>query len=214
MGDTTEAKGAIETPPTPSGYADPYRVEYPTILLFLGSVALGLLAAGLFGWLLLQVQGPAVFSVIFTFDEVGNGFQVTADLGLVAIPFVSAIVVTVIIHELIHGLAFRWHGYAVNYGFLPSKGAFYTAAIGQYQQREHLITVGLAPLVCISLVAIALLFVSVPLLAITAYFVLILNTAGSIGDLIMTWRLWRLPTHSLVYDTDITRMYVFEPTAE
>lgn len=211
MGSATDQIDSDDIPPTPPGYQDPYRVEYPTILLFLGSVALGFLAAGFYGWVLLQLHGPTVFAVIFTINDMGNGFEITTNLGLVAIPFLSAIVVTVVIHELIHGLAFRWHGYDVIYGFLPAKGAFYTAAIGQYQQREHLITVGLSPLVIISIVSLILLVIPTPLVAITAYFVLILNTAGSIGDLFMTWRLWRVPTKSLVFDTDISEMYVFEP---
>jgi hypothetical protein len=56
------------------------------------------------------------------------------------------------------------------------------------------------------------LFVPVPIVALAAAFVLVLNTAGAIGDLYATWRLWRLPEGTLLYDVDIRHSYVYEPS--
>lgn len=202
---------SVEEPPVPAGYTEPNELEYPPLVLFGGSSALALLAAGLFGWLLWQIQGPAAFSAIIVVEELETGTIVTQNLTAVTIAFLAALLVTVVIHELLHGLAFTWFGYAVSYGVVLRKGAFYTAALGQYQQREQLVVVALTPLVVLTAVAIPLLFVPVSLVAVTAYLVLILNTAGSIGDIYMAWRIWRLPPESLVLDLDLNRMYAYVP---
>lgn len=198
----------VAPPESPSGYGEPYRVEYPTLLLLAGSMALGLAAAGAFGRLLWLVQGPAAFEPALAIEE---GFIVTQDLVAFTIPFVAAIVVTVVVHEYLHGVAFRLNGYDVEYGVLVSKGAFFTVALAQYQRREDLFSVALAPLFLINAVAIGLLFVPVSMVALTGLFVLILNTAGAIGDLYITWRLWRMPPETMLYDVDIDHMYAFEP---
>lgn len=198
-------------PRIPAGYAPPYLVGYPTLVLLLGSFALGLVAAGGYGLLVWFVQGPQLFE---TFVEVTqqNGVTVaTGDISTVVGPFVVAILVTVVIHELLHGLAFKLYGYDVEYGIIPAKGVFYTAAVGQYQMRSDLFPVALAPLIVITVVAIPALFVPIPTVAITAYFILILNTSGAIGDLFITWQLWRMPPDTLLYDCDLQCMYAFEP---
>ncbi|MFP9059990.1 DUF3267 domain-containing protein [Natrialbaceae archaeon A-chndr2] len=76
-----------------------------------------------------------------------------------------------------------------------------------------MLRVGSAPLVVISAVCVPLLFVPIPGVAITAGFVLVLNTAGAIGDLYALWRLRGLPEGTLLYDIDIRRSYVYEPMA-
>lgn len=198
-------------PPAPDGFGPPYRVGYPTVALLLGSFALGLIAAGTFGWLVWIIHGPEIFGGIVNVETDGDSFEMSSNLIDLVIPFGTALLVTVIVHEALHGLAFRRVGYDVEYGVILRKGVFYTAALEQYQRREDLFHVALIPLVLISLAAIPLLFVSHPVVAITAYLVLILNTSGSVGDIYMTWRLWRMPAGTLLYDTDIERMYAYEP---
>ncbi len=207
MAETAE----ISPPPAPEGYDDPYRVDYPTTVLLVGSLLLGIGAMASYSALLWLVQGPEIFDAVFESEELENGAAVTTDLTAIAIPFLSSLVITVVVHELIHGLVFQRHGYEVQYGFLLRKGAFFTAALGQFQRREHLYSVALAPLVIITIVFLPLLFVPVPLIAITALFVLIVNTAGAIGDVYLYWVLTRLPAGSLFYDVDIERMYVYQP---
>jgi len=56
--------------------------------------------------------------------------------------------------------------------------------------------------------------VPVPIVALTATFILILNTAGSIADVYLLWRLLQLPDDTLLYDMDIQQMYLYEPVAD
>lgn len=190
----------VELPTPPPGYDEPYRFRYPPVVLFLGSFALGLLTAGVYGLMLWTLQGASPFAAVF-----GAGVQP------VFLPFIVAIVVTVVIHELLHGFVSVAYGYDVEYGVIFSKGVFFVAAFGQYQSREELFAILLAPLIVITVVALPGLIVEHPLVAITAYFILILNTAGSVGDIYAVWRLLRLPAGTLLYDLDTDRMYVFEP---
>ncbi|ELY60548.1 hypothetical protein C491_04600 [Natronococcus amylolyticus DSM 10524] len=214
---TSEASGsdltrAPELPPTPDGYADPYEFRYPTVGLLVGSSVLGIVSSVALVALLTLVHGPEMF----TFYEVtvdGETTTFAMDLTAIAVPFLAALVVTTVVHELLHGVVFRFYGYDVTYGVAPSMGAFYAAAFGQFQRRAELLRVGLAPLVGITAVCFPLVFVPVPIVALTAAFVLVLNTAGAIGDLYATWRLRGLPEGALLYDVDIRYSYVYEPSA-
>jgi hypothetical protein len=203
--------GGPSQPPSPSGYADPYEFEYPTTVLLIGSALLTVASAAAFGVLLLLVQGPEVLSEYVRVAVDGDATTVSVDLTAVALTFLAALVVTVVGHELLHGLAFRFYGYNVTYGVVVTMGAFYAAAIGQFQRRDELIRVGLAPLVVITALFVPLLAVPVPTVAIAAAFVLLLNTAGAIGDLYAVWRLGRMPTGTVMYDVDIHHSYVYEP---
>lgn len=91
-------------------------------------------------------------------------------------------------------------------------GAFYVAAFGQFQRREELFPIGIAPLVVVTAVFAPLLAVPVPVVALTALLVLVVNATGAVGDLYLLWRLWRLPEETLMYDTDLRHWYVFEPS--
>lgn len=190
----------VSRPSPPPGYATPYRFRYPQFVLLFGSFALGLLSAGVYGFLLWTTQGAAPFDAVF-----GAGPYA------VITPFVIAIFVTVVIHESIHGLVSVWYGYTITFGLLLTKGVFFVAAFEQYQSRDELFPILLAPLITITVVGMPGLFVPHPGVAMTAYFVLILNTAGSIGDLYAVWRLYQLPPSTLLYDLDPEEMYIYEP---
>lgn len=202
---------ASKLPPTPDGRADPYVFRYPTVTLLIGSGILGIASSVALVALLTLVHGPEVF----TFYEVtvdGETTTFAMDLTAIAVPFLVAVVGTTVVHELLHGVAFRFYGYDVTYGVAPAMGAFYAAAFGQFQRRAELLRVGLTPLVGITVVCVPLLFVPVPIVALTAAFVLVLNTSGAIGDLYATWRLRRLPEGTLLYDVDIRHSYVYDPS--
>lgn len=205
-GDTTPGP-----PPTPQGYGDPYRFEYSTIALLASSVPIGLLAFFGFGWVLWRVQGPAMFASALTVTETDEGVTFALDVVEVLVPFVVALLVVVVVHEVIHGAVMRLYGRDVSYGVNPAMGAFYTAAFGQFQPVEELVRVAVAPLVVITLVATPLLFVPVPVVAVTVFFVLTINATGCVGDLYVVWRLRGLPAGTLMYDADLRHWYVFEP---
>ena len=209
---TSTPEPSPSLPPTPEGYAEPYEFSYPTVLLIAGSSLLGSGTAVAVVALLTLVHGPETF----TFFEVSVDGETTTyamDLTALAVPFLMALVVTTIVHEGLHGIVFRYYGHDVTYGVVPSMGAFYAAVFGEFQRRDDMLRVGSAPLVVITAVCLPLLFVPIPMVAITAGFVLVLNTAGAIGDLYALWRLRRLPEGTLLYDIDIRRSYVYEPTA-
>lgn len=204
-------QGTPSPPEPPDSYGEPRLFEYSTPVLLIASIPLFLLAAYGFGWLLWQIQGPEVFAALFGVTETGDSTVIVLDLIDVGLPLVAALFVTVVVHELIHGTVMRYYGQDVTYGVHPAMGSFYAAAFGQFQRREQLFPIGLAPLVSITVVATPLLAVPVPVIAVTAYLVLLVNTTGAVGDLYVVWRLQRMPEGTLLYDVDLRHMYVFEP---
>lgn len=199
-------------PATPDGYDDPFLFEYSLPVMTLLSIPMFALTASVFGRLLWWLQGPAVFAAVFDVTESIDGIVITLELADVALPILVALFVTVVVHELIHGLVMRSYGQAVTYGVNPAMGAFYASAFGQFQTREQLFVVGLAPLVALTVLATPLLAVPVPTVAVTGFLVLVFNATGSVGDCYLVWRLWRLPEGTLTYDADLRHWYVFEPS--
>jgi hypothetical protein len=214
MSDTSPATRTAtgpSAPPAPDGYAAPDEFSYPTVILLIGSAVLGLVSVALVGALLSEIHGPELFATFYEVTADGETTTFAVDLTVIAVPFLLSLLVTVVVHEWLHGLVFEHYDYDVTYGFVPTMGAFYAAAFEQFHERSELLRIGLAPLVVITAVCLPLLAVPVPIVAITAAFVLTLNTAGAIGDLYLCWRLFRLPPGTLLYDADIRHSYVYEP---
>jgi hypothetical protein len=124
---------------------------------------------------------------------------------------VLAIVLTFVVHELIHGMVMRVFGYRVSYGIFWHMGGFYTAAFQQFVTRDHNIIIALAPLLIITPLALVVMLLPVGFGVIVALMVVICNTAGAVGDMYLTWRLLRLPRATLLYDVNIQRMLIYEP---
>ena len=200
-----------DPPPTPDGYDEPYLFDYSSIVLLLLSVPMFVLSSVGFGWVLWQIHGQDVFASVFTISEIDGGTAFALDVIGVGIPFLAALIVVVVVHELIHGAVMQYYGYEVTYGVNPAMGAFYASAFGQFQPREQLFVIGLAPLVIITLVVTPLLAISLPIGALTAYFVLWMNATGAVGDLYVVWRLRNMPARTRMYDADLRHWYVFEP---
>lgn len=194
----------------PDGYSDPYRFEYPKLLLFVSASVLTVISVVVYGWLLLRLQGPDVLPVVFEVGSEGD-VAITLSLTQMAIPFLFAFLTVAVIHELIHGVVYQRYGYEVSYGVYWSLGAVYAAVFHQFHSREDNLRVGIAPLAVITVVCLPLLAVPHPIVATTAFFVLVLNTAGGVGDLYALWRFYRMPPGTLFYDINIDQMYVFEP---
>ncbi|MFO7927378.1 MAG: DUF3267 domain-containing protein [Halobacteriota archaeon] len=198
-------------PPTPEGYDDHDPFEHSTVLLLVLSVPIGILAFAGFGWILWGVQSPEVFFRGVGVTETAEAITVALDLVAVLVSFVVALAVVVVVHELIHGAVMRQYGKDVTYGVHLAMGAFYTAAFGQFQAVEELVPIAIAPLLLIALVGTPLLFVPVPIVALTVYLILASNAAGAVGDLYVVRRLRRLPDGTLLYDADLHHWCVFEP---
>lgn len=215
MTDTVPTAHSSQTtpnpPPTPDGYDEPYLFEYSTVILLLLSVPIGLFSLFGFGWVLWRIQGPEVFVGVFDVTETEGVTTIALDLTGVFITLIITLIVVVIVHELIHGAVMQYYGREVTYGVNLRMGAFYTAAFGQFQEIDELRPIALAPLVVITGAIIPLLFVQIPIIAITAYLVLVVNTTGAVGDMYVLWRLRRMPKGTLMYDANLHHWYVFEP---
>ncbi|QLK25057.1 DUF3267 domain-containing protein [Natrinema zhouii] len=109
-------------PAPPAGYDEPKLFEYPTLVLLLVSVPLFLLTAYGFGWTLWQIQGPEVFATLFSVTETADSTVVVLDMIDVGLPFVVALFVTIVVHELIHGAVMRYYGQDMTYGVNPAMG--------------------------------------------------------------------------------------------
>jgi hypothetical protein len=199
-------------PATPAGYQSPRPFRYPPLVI-LGLVSVLVpVAAVVFGGILWYAQGTAL-DAVFSVDETATGITFTLASGLVAVTCIGTIVAATVLHELVHGLAYRWFGYDVSYGVAPQLGAFYVAAFHQFQERTHNIIVGIAPLVVLDALLLPVLFVPLPILAFAAFLALLFNTAGAAGDLYSVATLLRTPAGSLTYDSDIRHSYIFCPEA-
>jgi hypothetical protein len=118
--------------------------------------------------------------------------------------------VTIVVHELIHGLVYLLLGYHVSFGIYWRLG-FYTAAMRQFQKRDHIIISALAPLVTLSVVMLPMLAIRSSLIVESAFIVLLVNTGGAFGDLYLSWRLAHIPRRTLAFDSDSSHSYVYEP---
>jgi len=208
---SAEAKAeGVSPPPTPEEYSDPYQFEYPKLLLVVAGIALTVVFTVVYGIILVQIQGPNVLPVVFETGAEGE-ITVLLQLSQVAIPMVFAFLTVAVFHELLHGLVFQRYGYDVNYGVYWRFGAVYAAVFHQFHSREHNLRVGIAPLAIITVIFLPLLAVPHPVVAAVAFFVLVLNTAGSVGDIYALWRFYRMPQGTVFYDINMDNMYVFEP---
>lgn len=198
-------------PPIPDGYNDPSQFEYPLSALALGSVLLFPIATLLFGSVLWLLQGLTVFESLVLITETDSALTFVFDWPLIVGVTVLALGVTVVVHELVHGVVFSRYGYEVSYGAMPQIGAFYATPFHQFVAREHVFPVALAPLVIISLVGLPLLAVPVPVVAFFVFQLLVINATGASGDLYIVASLYRKPAGTLLYDSDLRHSYVFEP---
>jgi hypothetical protein len=104
------------------------------------------------------------------------------------------------IHEVIHGLVFLFWGGKPYFGArLPL--ALYCGAKEQLFRRDQYLTVGLAPLLVITLAAIVVTLYF-PIFASYTLFASIGNFAGAAGDVLVAERLLHLSGNVLVEDTD------------
>lgn len=201
-------------PPLPDGYRPAESLTYPTGVLFVVVAAMLVAAAAAFGWLLLALQGPGVVVEFAVVESSADAAAVTADAVRLGVVLLGAVVAVTAVHEMVHGVAYHLLGYDVTYGVALRLGAFYVAAFDQFQTRRDSLAVGLAPLVVLTLALAPLLAVPAPWVAASAYVAIVLNTAGSAGDLYLVWRLLRDPPRSLYYDSDARQSWVFEPMEE
>lgn len=193
----------------PPGYRDIGTLDInknERLLLLLNLAGMVGLAAS--GWLFLKILSwlrPHDSALAFRFQ-----FHSIAGIIILIGSILALLVLHVILHEAVHGVffwlftrsrprfAFRWtHAYA--------------AAPDWYIPRNAYLVTALAPLVLISLAGI-LLFAFGPFAwLLPAWFVVVMNAGGAVGDLLVAGWLLRQPAGCLAQDRgDAVTLYVPE----
>jgi hypothetical protein len=173
------------------------------IVLQLASVVLLIGFGWLFLWVLaaMRPQATGSFSI-----SIGPGGMLWLLAGGLAIVIISVLVI--VIHEAVHGVFF-WlftqhrpvFGFQVWYAYagLPE---------GVYIRRNPYLVVGLAPLVVLSLVGVALFAIVPPLLLWPVFIFVTINAAGAVGDMMVAGWLLFQPASALIHDSgDVVRLY-------
>lgn len=130
------------------------------------------------------------------------------------------LVMTVVLHELLHGIGFRACGARPRFGFKPWTKlgpVFYASAPGSYLRRSEYLAAGLAPVTLLTAVLfVALVFLPVSsVFTFTAFLMAGLNVAGSVGDVYIVRKVWVQPSASYFEDRgDGFVVYGNSPEAE
>jgi hypothetical protein len=124
------------------------------------------------------------------------------------IAVIAILLVVLPLHEFLHGAAITAIGHRVRYGAKLSKGVLYATAENALFRRNEYLAVALAPLVGITLLAMALMLVVPQGFAYYLAIGAVLNAGGAIGDLWSVGVLLRYPASVLVRDeSDGFRIY-------
>jgi len=117
---------------------------------------------------------------------------------------VVAVPLTFILHEAIHGVAFRAYGGRPRFGAGITNGMpyFYAACPGQRFVRDRFLVVGLAPLVVLDVAALLLMLPAST--AVAGAGLLAFNTSGAVGDLWAAAVLLQAPRWVEIEDTGPT----------
>lgn len=114
----------------------------------------------------------------------------------------AVMIVTLPLHELLHGAAIRACGHRPRYGMKLHKGVLYATADQALFRRDEYIVVALTPLIVITLACL----IGTIVLPVWMQFWLLLaaafNAGGAIGDLWMVKILLRYPRSTLVRDLE------------
>lgn len=175
--------------------------HHTKLLVILNVVGLGLMGLALplfFAWVRLWHSGPLSFEVRIV------------QMGVMFI----AVILTIVLHELTHGLALRAYGARPKYGVLWKEMMFYATAPGHAFRRNAYLGIALAPLVGLSLVGMTLLVLPLPgWLAWIVVFCAAMNVGSAVGDLWLVRVALGYPRAAYIVDEQ-DGLRVFLPVAE
>ncbi|MDE2817871.1 MAG: DUF3267 domain-containing protein [Chloroflexota bacterium] len=183
----------------PQGYAEIGRWEIAQAPKWFWVVMAAFsLAALLVTWLIV----PIVLAFVH-----GSEWGVSSQGGELVLSLSLGSVLTVVLHELFHGIGFRACGARPRFGFKPWTKlgpVFYTSAPGYYLRRGEYLAAGLAPVTLLTValfVALALIPVN-SVFSFTAYLMAGLNVAGSVGDIFLVRKVLTYPPESYYEDRE------------
>ncbi|MEZ4521072.1 MAG: DUF3267 domain-containing protein [Thermomicrobiales bacterium] len=185
-------KPPISIPPDIPGYR---LVRGENINIFRASI-LGILLVPVW-WILFLVVVPILSGV----DELNGTISIVNILTVI-----SFILVVVVVHELLHGLAILGSGHLPSFGAGP--GFFYTTCHEPLSRNAYILVV-LLPLLAINLGSIAVAGIWPGAMG-WALVISIMNTMGAGGDIWMFIRLLRVPRSALIVDM-ASGYAVYEP---
>lgn len=114
---------------------------------------------------------------------------------------------SMLLHEALHALALWAQGYGARLNY--STGYFYaTTAPGEALTRRAYVVMALTPLIALTLIGALLLLILPAGLGQGVLLALLLNAAGSVGDLAVTQRALRCPPDARFVDERGIRVYV------
>ena len=143
----------------------------------------GLMGLVFFGWVVLLNRMPTVVNI-----------QLPQTVILIL-----AVVVTLVLHELAHGLAMLAYGARPQFGILWQGLMFYATSPGYAFRRNNYVVVILAPLVGLSLLAFMVILFSPPGVAVLVALCATVNGAGAVGDLWILLITLRYPERRLCH---------------
>ncbi len=157
----------------------------PTVMNLLTFPAAGLMGLLFFGWVVLMERMPRALNL---------------PLLQAASLILAGSVVTLLLHELAHGLAMLAYGARPRFGILWQGLMFYATSPGFAFRRNDYAVIILAPLVGISLLALVLVLFLPPDVAVLVAACATVNGAGAVGDLWILLITLRYPEHAYVMD--------------
>jgi len=127
--------------------------------------------------------------------------------GWVFLIVLGVFVAFIILHEGVHGLVFLVFGGKPRFGvklvrrFFPV--AFYASATGHLLSRNHYLLVGLAPFLALTPVFLVIgILANAEGIVALAIIAMAMSVSGSIGDLMMVWKIRRHGRKTLYEDTE------------
>jgi hypothetical protein len=155
-----------------------------TVVNLLSLVMLAVVGAVFVGWVVLLNRMPK-----------GLNFQLPQ-----AVILILAVVATLVLHELAHGLAMVAYGARPRFGVLWQGLMFYATSPGYAFRRNDYLVVILAPLVGLSLLALMVILFMPPEVALLVALCATVNGAGAVGDLWIMLITLRYPERAYVMD--------------
>ena len=159
----------------------------------------------------------AVFGAIFASAAVGLGNLPSEGefrFGLLEIgSVVAGIVLTLVLHELMHGLAMQMFGAKPRYGIIWKGAMLYATSPGYAYRRNNYAVIALAPFVFISILVVLGMWslqgtLWVALLGICG----VVNASGAVGDMWITLIVLRYAATAFVMDErDGIRVFLLKP---
>lgn len=149
-------------------------------------------------WISMGLLVPA-FILFIGFAWLRGGFADTNGLDWALGAFLGT-ALSIVLHEIVHGLFMLLFGALPQFGFKADVGVFYATAPGAVFSRNRYVIMALAPFILLTLVALWAIWTWPGRVAIFWSFVGVLNFSGAAGDIWIARYLLKYPATVFVVD--------------